>query len=445
MSWKDVRSKNIGKFWHCNRCTEDIGLPFNHIKEDIKFKLELYRIFENTPPKDDIVNHLQNLQLDPTIFQTELDDNNCNSYTEYYSEDQLTSLHEESQNNVSMLNANIRSLGKKFDSFKDVLSCSKMQFEIIELVETWLKDKPFDYFHLDGYSLEFNNRKLGKGGGVCLYIKNDMKYHVRNDLAVINHPENVESLFVEIERTGLNNIIIGVIYRPPGQDIKEFNIFKEVLLSKIMHNEKPVYLMGDFNINLLNEDVHTLTNDFLNIMSSNSLYPSITKPTRITSNSATLIDNIFTNSKSYQTSGIIITDISDHLPVFITTDLKLHRNNIDKLETDVRQFNAENMKCFKSELGKVNWENLCSEGDANKSYKCFIDKFNSLYDKCFPKSKKVLSKRVNKIKSPWLSYGILKCIRRKNRLYKTFLRKKKKKKKKKKQHEKHLESPKFNY
>ena len=55
--------------------------------------------------------------------------------------------------------------------------------------------------------------------------------------------------------------------------------------------------MGDFNINLLNEDVHTLTNDFLNIMSSNSLYPSITKPTRITSNSATLIDNIFTNSK----------------------------------------------------------------------------------------------------------------------------------------------------
>ena len=164
-------------------------------------------MFENTPPKDDIVNHLQNLQLDPTIFQTELDDNNCNSYTEYYSEVQLTSLHGESQNNVSMLNANIRSLGKKFDSFKDVLSCSKMQFEIIGLVETWLKDKPFDYFHLDGYSLEFNNRKLGKGGGVCLYIKNDMKYHVRNDLAEINHPENVESLFVEIERTGLKNII----------------------------------------------------------------------------------------------------------------------------------------------------------------------------------------------------------------------------------------------
>ena len=76
-----------------------------------------------------------------------------------------------------------------------------------------------------------------------------MKYHVRNELAEINHPENVESLFVEIERTGLENIIISVIYRPPGQDIKEFNILTEVLLPKIMHNEKPVYLMGDFDIN----------------------------------------------------------------------------------------------------------------------------------------------------------------------------------------------------
>ena len=84
-------------------------------------------MFENTPPKDDIVNHLQNLQLDPTIFQIELDDNNCNSYTEYYSDDQLTSLHKESQNNVSMLNANIRSLGKNFDSFKDVITLTLLR------------------------------------------------------------------------------------------------------------------------------------------------------------------------------------------------------------------------------------------------------------------------------------------------------------------------------
>ena len=57
------------------------------------------------------------------------------------------------------------------NSFKDLLHCSSMNFGIIGLVETWLKDKPHDYFHLDGYSLEFNNRINDRSGGVCLYIK----------------------------------------------------------------------------------------------------------------------------------------------------------------------------------------------------------------------------------------------------------------------------------
>ena len=115
--------------------------------------------------------------------------------------------------------------------------------------------------------------------------------------------------------------------------------------------------MGDFNINLLNEDVHTLTNDFINIMSSYSLYPSITKPTRITPTSATLIDNIFTNLNSYQTSGIIVADVSDHLPVFISTDLKVYRMKNDPADVEVRQLKHHKIKYFKSELkstGKLN-------------------------------------------------------------------------------------------
>ena len=94
-----------------------------------------------------------------------------------------------------MLNANIRTLDKNVDSFKDLLHCSSMNFGIIGIMETWLKDKPHDYFHLDGYSLEFNNRINGRDGGVSfLYIKNNMKYHIPNDLAQIRHPENVESV-----------------------------------------------------------------------------------------------------------------------------------------------------------------------------------------------------------------------------------------------------------
>ena len=248
-----------------------------------------------------------------------------------------------------------------------------------------------------------------------------MKYHIRHDLAQVSHPENVESLFIEIELTGSKNVIVGVIYRPPGQDVKEFNDFTNVLLSKIVHNDKPVYIMGDFNINLLNEDVHAPTNDFINIMSSHSLYPSITKPTRITPNSATLIDNIFTNSNTYQTSGIIVADVSDHLPVFISTDLKVYRKKNDQVDTEVRQLKDRNIKHFKSELRKVDWEIECSGDDVNKVYGNFITKFNYLYNKCCPTSTRKIRHQRNEIKSPWLSYGLLKCIRRKNRLYRKFI------------------------
>ena len=81
------------------------------------------------------------------------------------------------------------------------MHCTQTNFDIIGLVETWFKDVPQDYFNLSGYNLEFQNRIGKNGGGVCLYIKDDLKYHVRSDLQEIKCPENVESMFIEIERS----------------------------------------------------------------------------------------------------------------------------------------------------------------------------------------------------------------------------------------------------
>lgn len=58
-------------------------------------------------------------------------------------------------------------------------------------------------------------------------------------------------------------------------------------------------------------------------MFSSSFYPLISRPTRITNcTSATLIDNIFVKSlEDNFTSGLLLTDISDHLPIFQTEPL----------------------------------------------------------------------------------------------------------------------------
>ena len=88
---------------------------------------------------------------------------------------------------------------------------------------------PTDYLKLNGYHTEFQNRDKKRGGGVCLYIKDGIKYKVRDDLAKLDHPNYVESLFIEIEKSGLKNIVVGVMYRPPDQDVNEFNEFIDSL------------------------------------------------------------------------------------------------------------------------------------------------------------------------------------------------------------------------
>ena len=119
--------------------------------------------------------------------------------------------------------------------------------------------------------------------------------------------------------------------------------------------------MGDYNINLLNVDSHSLTADFNDTMYSSGLVPLITRPTRVTENSATLIDNMFTNKVvSYDESvyGILVTDISDHYPIFCVDIILKHKT------TDlsfVRRDNSEkNKSSFLNDLALMNWQDVYS-------------------------------------------------------------------------------------
>ena len=54
-------------------------------------------------------------------------------------------------------------------------------------------------------------------------------------------------------------------------------------------------------------------------MYSGGFIPLITTPTRVTHTSATLIDNIYSNQildRDHSVNGIMMTDISDHYPIF---------------------------------------------------------------------------------------------------------------------------------
>ena len=74
-------------------------------------------------------------------------------------------------------------------------------------------------------------------------------------------------------------------------------------------------LMGDFNIDV-NTNV-TPTRDYLHMLQSNACINLITKPTRVTSKTQTIIDHIVTNdSESSITPGVLDYGLSDHSPIY---------------------------------------------------------------------------------------------------------------------------------
>ena len=143
-------------------------------------------------------------------------------------------------------------------------------------------------------------------------------------------------------------------------------------------SNKPIYLLGDFNLNVLEYDTNTKVKGFLNLLFQNSFIPVINKPTRVTRNTATAIDHIITNSfiSSDFHTGIIKSDISDHFPIFIickTRNINIYNEDITVTK---RNINEKSINNFNSLLANTNWDNLYNNKSANEAYNSFIDVFS---------------------------------------------------------------------
>ena len=213
-----------------------------------------------------------------------------------------------------------------------------------------------------------------------------------------------------------SNIICGIIYRQHNSP-ESFQAYFDEALERFSQSDKTVYVMGDFNINLLNAETCNFTKEFLLALQSYSFVPTIDKPTRVYSGSATLIDNIFVN-KNYGriTSGNIISDISDHYSQFCFTELSCVTNFPRK--TMIRDFSRFSEEDFNSELAQVDWESILArtQGNIDIAFSKIYNKLNKLVNKHAPL--KSLSKRKFKqFSKPWITKGLLKSIKIKNALF----------------------------
>ena len=106
-------------------------------------------------------------------------------------------------------------------------------------------------------------------------------------------------------------------------------------------------------------------------MYSYSFRPTIDKPTRITRNTATLIDNIFTNNLEDHMTGIMLTGISDHCPVVLFGP-PLKKSTQSKTMYWKRSLTNKNILALNSELAKVDWDRISVGNNVQDDYSQFI-------------------------------------------------------------------------
>ena len=192
-----------------------------------------------------------------------------------------------------------------------------------------------------------------------------------------------------------------------------FEILNE-LLSRATSN---TFILTDININnlIINNNSRTL----MDLASSYSFINAINLATRITYNTTSAIDHIYLNNTEFSyTSGVILSDISDHLPIFLGIGKKSKTQNTNL--TEKRSFSKDNINIFTSYLENYNWNMLYSCTEAEQASEIFFDVWDSLFNLCFPLKQIRKDRSKCKLKD-FYTNGLLISRKQKLFLYKKFL------------------------
>ena len=320
---------------------------------------------------------------------------------------------------ISLLHWNVRSLLPKSDQIALELESMAGGFDLLCFCETWLTNFTKDLAGFNGYKAYHSFRdSCSPGGGVSIFAKSNLKTNINNNFS-ISLPF-FESVAIEITKNN-RKFFICEIYRPPRSNPIEFLGKLEALFNNFntSHYDE-IFICGDFNLNLLDSESNNPTNQFVNQMASNSLLPVISRPTRITEQTASLIDNIFINHPNNFTSGIVISTISDHLPIFIRKIISSNTNELNEPKIiQFRPISDGKISLLRDALSAVNFDEFTNQTDIDAAWLAFTNKIFQLYDREFPIQTKTLSPKSD-IK-PWINAQIVSKIKKRNLFYVKYL------------------------
>ncbi|XP_028031853.1 uncharacterized protein LOC114248481 [Bombyx mandarina] len=166
---------------------------------------------------------------------------------------------------------------------------------VLCVTEHWLKKYELNCNFKNHQVVSSFCRENAIRGGSLIIVNKDYKCKERRDIVSLSVERIIEMACVELER-----FIVVSVYRPPNSLYDFFENIMERVLLKLSVSNKHVFICGDFNINLLENTNATIR--LRTLLKSYNLSNLFSEPTRITSTSATCIDNIFTNMLIVQES-----------------------------------------------------------------------------------------------------------------------------------------------
>ncbi len=300
------------------------------------------------------------------------------------------------------MHINARSLLANFLEVK--LLVSDTNVDVLCVSETWLlPHTPDSFVHLPGYRV-FRCDK-GHGGGTCVYVKDTLSFkEITCDVA---RPQGVEDVWLSIQCRKLPSVIVGSIYRHPKAPQETFDYLHEILRNMSLRN-KGLYVLGD-----LNDDWLTSGNKLSAIIRANKLHQIIDKPTRVTPQSATLLDILITNRQH----TIIHTDvtpstIADHDQITATINItKPKRLPVTRTARHLGAYSKEYL-CNALIAAEPALRNIPLTDDVDTQ----VDILNSVFTSCLNQCAPVVTKVVNKPFAPWLNDEIRSAMATRNDL-----------------------------
>lgn len=304
---------------------------------------------------------------------------------------------------LHFIHCNARSILPKMHEIRTIALNTKAA--VISITETWLdKSVTNAEININNYSVVRSDR-CRNGGGVCMFIRKDLAFSPRLDLA----RDGIEAMWIDILLPKTKPILIGTVYRPP-KDNDFLSVFEEQL-NKINPGCE-IYILGDFNICMLHK-MSVLYKRYLSIMAMFNFKQLIKEATRITANSRTLLDHVIVNFEEKVTqSGVLSIGLSDHLLTYCTrknnknSDCEHSTENIIKIRSTKRYSQPE----FIEKLNNANWSKLYTNRNVNSAWKIFCEIFMSVLNDVAP----IREVKVKNHTEPWITPEILELIKQRD-------------------------------